>query len=232
MIRCIAFDFDGTLALSNAIKRDSFFQVGRCLGDVDKVLDSVLASKPGDRTRIFSLLIKTLQGQGQLPQGKDAEAWIKDLVDRYTAECEERIAACHEVPGTRTTLELLSSQGYSLFVNSATPTQTLQRVLVSRRLDGYFQATLGGPASKVQNLKEILSLHGSAPGALAFVGDNEVDRAAAVEIGCRFIGIENEFSGYSHSPETLIVDMSGLPSALDAIQAPARMKLSGGLRHD
>lgn len=214
MIRCIAFDFDGTLAESNAIKRDAYFEASLPLGRVEAQVRAALAEEPGNRERVCAAIVRKVREAGLLPATRTPEAWTGHLVEAYTAICEARIASCPEVPGTGSALEALSAMGIALYVNSATPAEPLRRILGLRGMSGFFRDVLGSPAGKVENLRRVLADAQASPAETVFVGDNEVDRAAADEVGCAFIGLENGFSGYTARPETLVRDMAGLVPAL------------------
>ena len=54
MIKCIVFDFDGTLVKSNKIKHQLFFEVAKAHGGTDCIVDDVIKEKAGeDRYAIF-----------------------------------------------------------------------------------------------------------------------------------------------------------------------------------
>lgn len=211
MIQCVVFDFDGTLVQSNSIKRQGFYEVTKALGDVAEVVDTVLVDKVGDRQAIFAELVRRLQTTGRLPAVRVEQTLAHDLVDRYTSYCEESIASCAEVVGATACLEALTALQVALFVSSATPTAPLRQVLRRRGIDRFFRQILGRPAGKVENLRLAMAEVMAAPEATVMVGDNEVDRTAAVAVGCHFVGIENDFSGYTQRPSILIDDLRQLP---------------------
>jgi phosphoglycolate phosphatase-like HAD superfamily hydrolase len=219
MIRCIAFDFDGTLAESNAIKREAYYDASAALGEVSAYVSAALAEEPGNRERVCSAIVRHVSAAGSLPPPPSPEGWVPHLVELYTRRCEDAIAACPEVPGARAALEAMRGRGYALYVNSATPTEPLRRILALRGLSGLFSGVLGSPGSKAENLRRVLTAESASSEELLFVGDNEVDRAAALEIGCRYVGLENPFSGYAARPEALIRDMRDLPSAVEQMAA-------------
>ena len=54
MIRCVVFDFDGTLVDSNAIKRAAFFEAVHTVDPNGAYMEKVLqAPKPGDRFEVM-----------------------------------------------------------------------------------------------------------------------------------------------------------------------------------
>jgi len=62
MIKCVVFDFDGTLVKSNEIKRRVFYEVTEDIVDAVPVLDELFSvPDSGDRYNIFDLLIKNLK---------------------------------------------------------------------------------------------------------------------------------------------------------------------------
>jgi phosphoglycolate phosphatase-like HAD superfamily hydrolase len=214
MIRCLAFDFDGTLAQSNSVKRNAYYEIAEAFGDLVGVVDDVLAKERGTRHQVIAALVSRLEKLGRLPDLRSPREWVDYLVREYTLHCEKHIAICPEVPGTMAALERLSALGYPLYINSATPTEPLERILGLRNMKHLFKGIFGTPSGKSENLLKVIAAENIPPSALAFVGDNEVDRLAAGEIGCRFIGLENEFSGYAVPPSCLIRDQSELLTAL------------------
>jgi phosphoglycolate phosphatase len=217
MIRGVGFDFDGTLVQSNAIKRQAFYQTARLLGDgLDGLVDAVLRDVRGDRYAILRELATRAAAQRALPAPGD-RAWPERLADEYTRICEDEITRCPVVPGAIEALEALARRGCALFINSATPTAPLVAVVARRGLSHHFRAVLGNDAGKVENLRHGLALAGATPDELLFVGDGEADRAAAAEIGCRFVGVSNEFSDFREPPAHVVSDLHGLAAYVERL---------------
>ena len=111
MIRCVVFDFDGTLVHSNRIKRDAFLEVAGAFPDGAALMERVLREAAGrDRYWVFGRFVQSL------PHPAD-EA---ELAARYTRVCQERIAAAPEVAGAGSALTQLRREGKRLFLSSAT----------------------------------------------------------------------------------------------------------------
>jgi phosphoglycolate phosphatase len=177
MIRCVVFDFDGTLLLSNDIKREGFFAaVAEQPGGVERMA-RILASPPGDRYAIFR---RFADEAGDDPG---------ELAVRYSSWCEERILVCPERSGASLALAELRRAGIRVHVNSATPTIPLRSVVLRRYGEGRFDGVHGGHGAKRENLEAILRQEQLVPSSLAMVGDGIDDREAALAVGCQFIGI-------------------------------------------
>lgn len=177
MIRCVVFDFDGTLVLSNDIKREGFFAVVAEQPEGLERMARILASSPGDRDAIFSRFADEA--------GNDP----RELSARYSNWCEERILVCPERPGASLALAQLRHAGVRVHVNSATPTSHLRSVVLRRYGEGSFDGVHGGYGAKRENLEAILHQEQLLPSSLAMVGDGIDDRDAALAVGCRFFGI-------------------------------------------
>ena len=83
MIRCAVFDFDGTLVMSNDIKREGFFAVTAEIAGGRAAMEALLADPPGDRYAIFAAFAARF--------GLDAG----ELAEAYGAWCEAAILAAH-----------------------------------------------------------------------------------------------------------------------------------------
>jgi phosphoglycolate phosphatase len=224
MIRCVGFDFDGTLVDSNAIKRNSFFDGFSDLDPngetVAHVLDVVC---PGDRYDIVREIAARLRDGGVIPADSDIETFARRRAAAYTQRCEEAVAKCPEIPGATATLEWLAARGLPLYVNSATPAEPLRRVIELRSMARHFRLSLGGPASKGENLATICSDAGVSPQELLFVGDGEDDRSAALTFGCPFAAVvQGGPSRFSAAPTIRIADLHALPPVVEQFQEEER----------
>jgi phosphoglycolate phosphatase len=177
MIRCVVFDFDGTLVLSNDIKREGFFaSVAECSGGAER-MTAILARPPGDRYAIFRRFAEEAGGDAD-----ELAAW-------YGNWCEKRILVSPERPGAALALTQLRHAGVSVHVNSATPTVLLRSLVLRRYGEGSFNGVHGGHGAKVANLEAVLRQEQLLPASLAMVGDGIDDRDAALTVGCRFVGV-------------------------------------------
>ena len=206
MIRCIVFDFDGTLVQSNEIKRQSFFDVTCDLFGAKLLLEKKLADpNSGDRFSVFRYLTQHLKGIGE-------ESFnALELAHQYTMLCEEKIVQAPEVSGATDMLVALSRVGLKLAVSSATPEEELKRLISLRGLDSFFSVILGAPASKEKHIEEISKKWQLEAIEMLYVGDSEVDKIAALNTGCHFIGVGRNYSRFNARPVNLIDDLRQLP---------------------
>jgi len=184
-IRCVVFDFDGTLVESNAIKRGAYFEILAETPGSAPAVEAVLRDNPGtDRYGVLARVHEALsaRGAGPLPS-------VEALVAAYSRICEERVAACSPLPGALETLATLP-ETHALYLDSATPTDALERVVEKRGWRRFFRGVFGGPASKLDNLRAIAEREGIAAEEMLYVGDGVTDREAAAAFGCRFLGLE------------------------------------------
>jgi phosphoglycolate phosphatase-like HAD superfamily hydrolase len=219
VIRCVVFDFDGTLVDSNAIKRQTFFDV---LSEVDPegevvahVLDVV---RPGDRFDIVREIARRLRTNRRIPASPPLDTWADRFADAYTRGCEEAVSKCPEIPGATAALEWLAARGLPCYVNSATPQAPLLRVIELRSWSQHFRGVLGRPASKLENLHTLCEESGATPAELLFVGDGEDDAEAARAFGCTFVAVVRPNSDrFRTAPALRIPDLRELPGVFERL---------------
>jgi phosphoglycolate phosphatase len=220
MIRCVAFDFDGTLVDSNEIKRSAFFEIAKPYDpdgtDVEQILESPTA---GDRYAITRAMAKRYLAE---PDPADIEALAGELAAAYGERCEAKVIACDEIAGAQGALEELRERGTLLFINTATPLAAVQSILRARKLDHFFQGVYGSDAGKLENLRTIAEQSRIQAEGLVFVGDGEDDRRAAVAFGCEFIGVAVDGRGrFDSAPDTRVRDLTTLPSLVEHLDRSA-----------
>jgi phosphoglycolate phosphatase len=209
-IRCVVFDFDGTLVDSNAIKRDAYHAVTERFGAVRDLVDETVGIARGDRAANLREIVERLAREGLLPPEKTLAEWWPLLVEEYAEWCEARIRVCPEILGATAALRQLAAAGYPLYVNSATPTEPLRRVLRLRQMDQFFRDAYGAPTPKADNLASIRSATGIPFRAMLVVGDGEEDRLAAEKTGCAFFGVISAGGGFSTPPAVSAPDLTFL----------------------
>jgi len=190
MIRCIVFDFDGTLVVSNHIKLQVFYEVTQSYDPSGSTVTRILKQYPDkDRYGIFLEIGNELFAKNQIPKYQSPETLATQWAEAYTFSCEKSIATCEEVPGTSETLRWISQQNIPIFINSRTPTTTLNRLVTLRSFNRYVSEIYGAPTTKAENLRQIQNLTQAQSQEILFVGDSEDDRKAALEVGCHFVGV-------------------------------------------
>lgn len=193
----MAFDLDGCLIRSNVFKRDAYYEVFRDAGArFPALVTRVIAELPhGDR---FEKIARILELSG-VPESRRAGD-VRRYADRYNELCESFAIGCDEVPGAERALRALSAV-FPLYTNSATPQGPLRKVVEGRGWNAYFREVLGGPRSKVDNLRYIMARESAAPQNMVFIGDERRDQAAAAAVGCQFVGLRNAESDFEQPPK-------------------------------
>ena len=216
MIKCVVFDFDGTLVDSNEIKRETFFAIAHPWDPSGMVVAEVFELWPAaDRYEKTYKIAEELISRNLLPRGSSVNKWASRLVSEYTLQCESAIGSCAEIPGANQLFGELTDQGYLLFVNSATPEEPLRQLLKLRNWNHFFQAVYGAEASKAENLKTISSTTGAARGEIVHIGDQQDDLQAAEQFGCHFIAMAAPNSGPVGKVSRFVVkDLWTLSSAI------------------
>jgi len=105
MIRCIVFDFDGTLVVSNHIKLQTFYHVTQSHDPTGSTVTRILQQYPNkDRHGVFLEIVHELLVNNQIPKYPSPEALATQWSETYTFNCEQALATCEEVPGISETL--------------------------------------------------------------------------------------------------------------------------------
>jgi len=220
MIKCIVFGFDGTLVDSNHIKIQGFYEITQSCDPSGSIVTDILRRFPGkDRFYMTRAIAQEIIAQGRWPALASLDECARHLVQEYTRFCEQTIVSCPERSGATTILRWLSAKNMPLFVNSATPVQTLTNIMTLRWLDHYFSGVYGFPASKVDNLCDMRDSMKVKEEEILFVGDGESDQSAAVIFGCHFVGvITDNHVGFREQPENTIGNLVELKIVLGKIQ--------------
>ncbi len=213
-IRCVVFDFDGVLVDSNEIKRKAYFEIFAPFGDITGIVEGCLADKrTGNRYQVLECILGGLKAIGILNPDEFAPNPLMHFAEKYNSICETYANYCKEIPGASDCLTRLSER-YGLYVNSTTLQQPLRRIIRHRGWERYFTEVLGSPQTKIENLKWIMERESVTGDEVVFVGDSEVDLAAARTFGCHFVGIRNIYSDLNSSSLIILDTLNGLENAI------------------
>lgn len=182
MIRSIVFDFDGTLVDSNELKRRAFFEVVAEHPDGASHMAAALATVGTGRNAIFQDYVERCTTPDLLP---DANA----LTEAYSDRVDAAVAIVPEMPGASGLLADLKADGFRMYVNSATPRDSLVTIVRARGWMEYFHEVYGRPSTKVDALATIVAANGGESRRIAVIGDGVDDESAANAAGCEFIPV-------------------------------------------
>jgi phosphoglycolate phosphatase len=216
MIKCVSFDFDGTLVNSNDIKKDTFFEIALPWDASGEVVTEVYERWPAaDRYEKTRKIAEGLINRKLLPEDSSVERWGARLANDYTACTERAITNCSEMPGASQALTELSEMGLLLFVNSATPISPLRRILELRHWAHFFRAVYGAEASKADNLRSLANESETTMNEIVHVGDQTDDRRGAEQFGCHFVAMADActVSTVRESP-LLVENLRALPTLI------------------
>jgi phosphoglycolate phosphatase-like HAD superfamily hydrolase len=215
-IRCVAFDFDGTLVDSNAVKRQAYFEAARPADPSGHLVAAVLAERPeGDRYEVLRVVAQRAAEAALLDPRCVDEAAAR-LIEAYTALVEAGQAERPERTGATSALLALGATR-PLYVNSATPVDSLRRAVTRRGWQARFRDVLGRPPDKIANLRQVLAREDLVPAEVAMVGDQQRDLDAARTVGCAFVAVASDGNDFSE-PVTLVADLGALPAMLERVR--------------
>lgn len=179
------FDFDGTLFLSNDIKKEGFYYCASCYPNGYKIMKFILKkSSQKDRYSIFKMFAKKISNK------KLSEAILyKKLIDDYHNYTLENICKLKPIIGSLELLKKLKKKGKYLFINSATPYSSLKEIIKKLEIFNYFDGILGMESSKLENLEKIKIETQSKKRFMIMIGDGFDDKYAANEFKIDFLPV-------------------------------------------
>jgi len=194
MISTIILDFDGVILESVSVKTEAFRTLFSFVPDhVDEIVQFHKDNGGMSRFDKFRYIYNNILKE-DLTQKKFVE-----LSEKFAAIVFKEVIKAPYVHGAQEFLETYYKK-IPLYVVSATPEKELIQILQERGISHYFAKVFGAPRKKTDCISEVLTLTGSPPDSVIFVGDAKNDFEAAQATGVRFIGRinpgdENRFAG-------------------------------------
>lgn len=174
--RALLFDLDGTLVDSARDIAAALSVVSRARGGADVSAETV---RP-----LVSLGASTLVARALGPVASDPTA---DLMAFRTVLRAAPSDPAIVFPGVFRALASLAEQGWRMAVVTNKPEALATALLATHRLDRFFAAVVGGDTAGVPKpdpapLHHALTALGATPGEALFVGDSDIDAAAAATL--------------------------------------------------
>lgn len=179
--KAIVFDFDGVVVESNQIKRELFFEIWGKYRD-DLVIEDVL-KLGGTRYEIIQKIYNHL-----IAQNLQLTVSYEDYIDKYTKISQERISDLKINPNIKNMLEKYYKNKL-LFINSATPKESLKRICKNLSIDKFFDDIYGAEVDKAQNFYDIFNKYNLQSSEVLFYGDMKSDKSVANALSIYFIPV-------------------------------------------
>ena len=180
-IRAVILDFDGTLVDSNRLKRLAFFSCGEKFNIESGLIEEILTNNPKfTRSQVFEL-IRSKQTKNDATQ--------EALLDHYDRQTFSEIVKLPLRAGAAEFLGALHEKGIRAFISSATPEETLHKIIKTRGDLGTIRRAFGAPESKEDHVKHIAAELQLIPNEILYVGDSNADYECAKLSGCEFVGV-------------------------------------------
>ena len=176
------FDFDGTLVFSNDIKRGGFYHCAKNYKNGKKILKEFFNKNDRfDRYTVFKYLAENVS----LDDNEVYQTYQKLLKD-YKLYTNKKIINLPAIKGSLELLNQLKNQKKKIYINSATPKDSLLLILNERNLTHYFESVLGLEKSKIENLKFIQKHSKSEKKFMISIGDGIDDFKASNDFKIKF----------------------------------------------
>lgn len=177
----LAFDFDGTLVASSALKRDAFMHAMRPKSSDDQERCEHAYVEHGALNRLELLRNSFFDVYGRLPSENEKQV----LASAYTEFFRSHLNEVTLVPGF-SDFHAKFQHRYRFIIVSNAPRDEILEMCHRLGIDDLFLRIYGFPTSKVAALREVLDDFGIEPAGILYVGDRVEDRIVAESVGTRF----------------------------------------------
>lgn len=181
MIKAIIFDFDGVLVESANIKTEAFGEIfSKWPAKTEEGVAYHLKNMGISRYVKFRYFYENILGE---PYSEEIGL---ELGKQFSAIVSDKIKKAPPVKGTIDFLKKWHKE-YRLFIASGTPQEELQDIVSYKGIEKFFSFIFGSPATKFEIVTDILRTYPLSKEQVAFVGDAESDKKAAIDSGIHFI---------------------------------------------
>lgn len=182
--RCLAFDCDGVVLDSNAVKTEAFHQVALPFGALaaQAFVDYHQANGGISRYRKFEYFLQ------QIVQVDDMQDHLPVLLDQYASAVRQGLLACAVAPGLQQLRELLPQSRWMIV--SGGDEAELRDVFATRGLDVLFDGGVFGSPTPKDSILAREQASGNLDGPALFLGDSRFDHLCAEAAGLDFVFLQ------------------------------------------
>jgi phosphoglycolate phosphatase len=189
-IKAIGFDFDGTLLMSENKKVQAivavFKEEFKITKGVKKYYQELVGTGKNRDEKVKMLFQKFLNRE---PTNKE----LKKVADHFGRHYENSFNSCPLFKCTNLIKEL-KKQVKFMFILSLENKKEVKKIANKCNYGKYFDEILGGPKTKIENIKHILKKHNLKPSEIIYVGDSKGDLIASNKMNIKFVLINKKFS--------------------------------------
>ncbi len=174
----IFIDCDGVIIDSNSIKEDN----------ISKVLKKYLSKDILNNCLLYFNSNPGMPREKKLNKFIFSENLLNSILDEYNKLNLESLKNSKLVDGVIDFLKVMRSENKKIFMVSGGLREELVEIFSYKQLNSYFDAILGGPFTKEENIRSIIH-HGES----IYFGDSQIDLETAILFNMDFIFV----SGYT-----------------------------------
>jgi phosphoglycolate phosphatase len=183
MIRAIGFDFDGTLIMSEDKKGPAMAAVFREKFGVKRGVQKEYENLIG---KGYSRNVKVIKLFKIFLKRKPNEKELKTFADHFGEHYVRKMNACPLFQCTNVIKELRKQVKFT-FMLSLENTKEVKKIAKHCGVAKYFDEILGGPTSKIDNFKHVITKHGIKASEVLYIGDAHSDVVASKKMGMKII---------------------------------------------
>lgn len=189
-IKCIIFDFDDTIILSEKMKLEKFYDISQSFGDIGIDFYNQNINKKLTRFEYFKNLsdyLNIFYLQQVITINIDITS--ATMIEKFTNQVTESLKKCVELPNIRKFIKHHFNNNYKLYISSKSNKDDIINTLKHKNLYHYFNGIYGSENSKIEHFNEIMSIENIQPNEILFFGDSKSDYDVATEMNTNFIGV-------------------------------------------
>ncbi|MBC7427497.1 MAG: HAD family hydrolase [Bacteriovorax sp.] len=181
----VIFDFDGVLVNSTPLKTQIFLDSISEFSEKEKKEFIEYHKFHGGVSRWgkFDYFLRNII---KLENENEIKSKTELLVSRFTTFIADALELLELTEGSLSLLQTLKKTGKKCFIVSGAAETEVQAIVKRTNIEEYFEAVLGSPKNKKQNLNS-LKEHGKIKGKGIFIGDSYTDYQSAIDFKMNFI---------------------------------------------